>query len=456
MQFLKELLKKDLSYQEISMKNYFPDYNYWIKITRMTIFILIIILLLLSFTFSNAVTILFTWLLCIIVFFKQFKWIRNLKKYFDGKYFWQYKLLDFIIKNKLYQESSYGITDSSAVLAYKETEKTFIVYAIKYGDLYARKLEQLDLELSAMLNLKLIKKNILPSIVEYHFQTINPERQQIYEMIQSDDNMKIKIFDSVELSLFNNYSSIISGASGSGKSYLIYNMMAQFASKTVKRKIDNKYVVVHAKLYLHDNKMSDLYKHAQLANFPENYFGTTVADAFRMVREVTEEMEKRKVIYNKSSEFDKTLLKMGYEPILLIIDEYPSLTALFTKKQREEFDVLIGNLGRLSRQLSIGMWLVCQQANSDAVPTSLKTNLLNRFFMGQPDMQSSQMMFGRGANDLPRVSEIGEGIASIDGKEPVSFLAPMFKRDVNEVIQPVLQSVSKNYRDRLTEANTPN
>lgn len=113
-------------------------------------------------------------------------------------------------------------------------------------------------------------------------------------------------------------------------------MMTQFCMQVMRRQVGRGKKISHAKLYIVDPKESDLFKHCQVAEFPENQYGSTVGDAFRIMREVTVEMERRKKIYSENKEvFDSTILGMGEgEPILVLIDEYPSLVALMDKKQR--------------------------------------------------------------------------------------------------------------------------
>lgn len=102
----------------------------------------------------------------------------------------------------------------------------------------------------------------------------------------------------------------------------------------------------------------------------------------------------------------------------------------------------------MSRQLSLGIWVIAQQANAESIPTAIRDNLVGfRAFMGNPSPQSAMMMFERSTKELPEVIQVGEGIISIDGREPRKFLAPTFIGDVNKIIQPVLKTAVENWRE---------
>lgn len=362
------------------------------------------------------------------------------------------ELRNLILNNNYYEKNEYGTAYTNYLsLFYSETQDMLYVYAQKEGDRYQELTSKLRERLEAVLDLEFYRMVDSPKSVQYQFRKFPVSRKMINTFEQlKDPSMEIEIFDDLGLSLNNNYSGIISGASGGGKSYLVFHMMTQFCMQVMRKQVGRGKQIAHAKLYIVDPKESDLIKHCQIAEFPENQYGSTVADAFRIMREVTDEMERRKKIYSENKEvFDSTILGMGAgEPILVLIDEYPSLVALMDKKQRDDFDKLVGNFARLSRQLSLGIWVIAQQANADSIPTAIRDNLVGfRAFMGNPSPQSAMMMFERSAKELPEVTQVGEGIISIDGREPRKFLSPTFVGDVNEIIQPVLRTAVKNWRE---------
>lgn len=356
-----------------------------------------------------------------------------------------------IIENDLYE--MYGDRVAHQIdLGYIDKIDTFEVIIEKNGGVYQEVSEKLGKKLESALNYELIGVDNKPKYIAYIFRKEPMERQFIDELdlnpIRSE--LMIDIYDNTKINLRKNYSTLISGASGAGKSYLVYAMLGKYLQN---------YTVLDGKrqqseLYVIDPKQSDIYKHCQFSGMPKERYGTTVADAFEIVKRVTEEMEKRKAIYEKSEKFDVCMVDLGYPPILLLIDEYSSLVNMMDKKQRTDFDKLMGNLLRLSRQLSIGVWVISQSPDAKTFGDSgTRSQLVNSIYMGMPDQQASLMMFNRSQKDLPVVTDVGEGLSSIDGSEPQKFYSPTFTRNVDEVIQPILKQSANYFKEKSIDLN---
>lgn len=379
-----------------------------------------------------------------------------LSLYMKHRFFPKYRpfeptLRNFIYQNELYEEKN-GQLVSEIRMAYIEDSDLLRVIIEKNGDCYQKIANQLGESLESKLSMQLYETNETIDYVEYVFRKSPAERDVIKALPLEDEDMSLQIFDNNRIILRNNFSTIISGVSGSGKSTLLYGLIGQFVSKTVKGK--------HARLYVHDSKMSDIYKHMLLADMPEHQFGTTVKDAFSMLNELLAELERRKALYTNSEKFDTVAMDLDLtsdvlEPVLYVIDEYPSLLGLMDSKQRADWNKKLGNYLRLSRQLSMGAWLVLQQANADettGISTGLREQLVNKIYTGSEiTAQSAQMMFSRGIKELPKVMDKYGGILSIDSKEPVAFLSPSFAGDINEILHPVLVNASNNYKKFIKE-----
>lgn len=392
-----------------------------------------------------------SWLLILgyIIFMIKTGYTRIRRRFFSYGKPYEATLRNFIYKNKLYTEFSNGELESEIELGYIENLDTLTVVVIKDGGKYQEMSDKLSERLESALNISFYKKVVEPNYCEYIFRKIPVEREFIDSIALTDNSMKISLYDDICIDLNSNFSTLISGASGGGKSFITYGILAKFAQQTVKRKIGENYYTVHAKLFLIDAKQSDIYKHAMIADFPKENYASDVKGAFAIVKKFTEELEKRKDIYAKSKDFDVTMLKLGYEPQLLVLEEYSSLVSMMQKSQKEDFEKMVGNIARLGRQLSLGVLVIMQQASADSssgLPTGIKEQLVNKIFMGTPSQQSSMMMFNVGSKELPNVSKVGEGIVAIDN-EPISFLAPTFTQNIDKVIQPVLQNAANNYRE---------
>lgn len=411
----------------------------------------ILILLCSVFMFDKAPFV--SWLLILgYLFIVGRTFYRKIKsKFFTSGKPYEATLRNFIYKNNLFDAGSNGDILNEITLGYVEDKDagTLSVIVGKDGGKYQDVADNLAEKLASALKLDFYSKKSKVDSVIYVYRTVSVQRYAVDRIPLESEDMRIKIYGGQELSLRQNFSTLISGASGSGKSYFTYNIWADIVSKYVVRD-GKKY---HAKAYVIDPKMSDIYKHCSLSGYPENMYGSTVADAFKIIREFTEELEKRKKIYADINEFDKTLLDLGYEPQILLVDEYPSLVAQMDSKQLKDWEAKLGNIARLSRQLSQGVILIMQQAGAgeNGLPTSIREQLVNRVFLGNSEsisQQSSEMVFGQSKKDLPSpLFAVGEGLMSIDGNTPTSFLAPQFTVDVKTIVQPVLANAVINWKD---------
>lgn len=336
----------------------------------------------------------------------------------------------------LFTAAKDGAILRSAKFNYQLNDVSIVIQALKSGDEFAREMDTLDILLSSVLGISLSSKEIYATHVEYVFVYKQPERLHVTSLPLEDGSLKIKIYDDFVIDLRKNFSMLISGASGSGKSFFTYYYLTRFISQTVNGK--------HAKIYVIDPKLSDIYKLSKLSGLPVENYGTTNEDAFRIVRHYINEMNRRMEIYNKSDLFDSIGIDLGLPPLLLVIEEYSSLVASMDSKAKKDFENMVAIVAQKARSLSMGVCIVMQQPRSDSLSTNIREQLVNAIFLGAPTRESSQMVFS--TTDVPKVKkDKGVGLYSVDKESPKEFHSPMFNRDVFEVIFPVWEWAAKDY-----------
>ena len=344
----------------------------------------------------------------------------------------------FVIERQGLYKSSEGIILSSATLEYYFKDGYVFVNAILRGDEYVDRLCDIGIYLGTSLGITLESQELFPTCMQYKFRYIVPERQHITSLPLEDDSLKIQIYDDFIIDLRKNYSLLVSGSSGAGKSYSTYFIVSRFISQTVCGR--------HAKIFVIDPKMSDIYKLCQRSGMPVSNYGTSNEDAFRMLRQYINEMNRRMEIYNKSELFDSIGIDLGLPPLLLVIEEYSSLVASMDSKAKKDFENMVAIVAQKARSLSMGVCIVMQQPRSDSLSTNIREQLVNAIFLGgSPSRESSQMMFG--TTDVPKVQKgKGVGLYSIEREPPKEFQAPIFDRDVFETILPVWECAAKDYK----------
>lgn len=424
--------------------SFYEDYRYvnitpWIQKIRLIVLGISAFLFLVGIlsTASSMVLTLLFWFLAIALIYLQGKYLKRLKMWVEHNFWIDRLLLEMIVTNGLFDER----LQNSVWLSYRETQNTLDVIVLKRGDSFSRKVENLDIEIESALGLPLIEKNISPSRVEYSLMKHKPVRKQVTSLPKEDSNLKIEIYGDFVINLRHNYSMLVSGASGAGKSFFTYFWLTRFISQTVNGK--------HAKLFAIDSKQSDLLKLCRTAGMPTENFGTTNAEAFKIVRSYLKEMERRMVIYDESSAFDSVGIDIGLEPTLLIIEEYSSLVASLDTKEKKDFENMVAIIAQKARSLSMGICIVMQQPRSDSLSTNIREQLVNSVFLGNPSKESAGMMFG--TTDLPEVKGKGVGVYSIERGTPKEFESPQFTEDVFEVILPVWEHVAESYRTEIVK-----
>ena len=343
----------------------------------------------------------------------------------------------FVIERQGLYKSSEGIILSSATLEYYFKDGYVFVNAILRGDEYVDRLCDIGIYLGTSLGITLESQELFPTCMQYKFRYIVPERQHITSLPLEDDSLKIQIYDDFIIDLRKNYSLLVSGSSGAGKSYSTYFIVSRFISQTVCGR--------HAKIFVIDPKMSDIYKLCQRSGMPVSNYGTSNEDAFRMLRQYINEMNRRMEIYNKSELFDSIGIDLGLPPLLLVIEEYSSLVASMDSKAKKDFENMVAIVAQKARSLSMGVCIVMQQPRSDSLSTNIREQLAHAIFLGVPTRESSQMMFG--TTDVPNVKkDKGVGLYSTERESPKEFQAPIFDRDVFETLLPVWECAAKDYK----------
>lgn len=351
--------------------------------------------------------------------------------------------------NGLVQVSDGGL-ESEAVIYYAEYPRQVDVRYFKTGDRYQAGADKQGELLEAVLGMELVRQSDGVTkgeggkkpmqYVQYTFNKQRGEHEVVSALPVEDDAMKFDVSRGFTVDLRKNYSQLVSGASGAGKSYYTYYYLTRFISQTV----TSDGIARHAELFAIDPKMSDLYKLCQVTGMPREHYGSTNAEAFAIAKRFRAEVDRRKEIYNKSTAFDTVVADLGLPPLLLVIEEFSSLITSMDKKQRADFEAMLMQIVQMGRQLSMGLLIVMQSPKSEDLNTSIRANLATAVHLGVPTPQVAQMMFG--TSDLPAIgSEKGAGLVSLEKGAPIKFRAPEFGGDVFSTIMPVWEAVAKTY-----------
>ena len=202
---------------------------------------------------------------------------------------------------------------------------------------------------------------------------------------------------------------LLVGKSGGGKTYGLVYMLMYYASLG--------WCVVIA-----DPKNSDL---ALLGKSLGMRVETEPDEIVSLVQETYEQMEKRKRELEGRQKFGQTAQQQGYTPIMLVVDEFASLSLKLEKSQLAELMKRLGSIVLEGRQLSVNVTLCMQQANAQVVPTSIREQLVTKLVMGASDEQTYVTAFGQSSASevLAMAVKSGQGWLMTEG-----VLKPVFVR----------------------------
>ena len=187
---------------------------------------------------------------------------------------------------------------------------------------------------------------------------------------------------------------LISGSSGSGKSYLANELVIQAIAK-------------EWEITICDIKRSyGLYK-------AYTDYVYEIDDIVNKLQQIESEMHQR--LQAMQSELDNNpralAVDIGYKPMLVVVEEYISLLSSLDKKQREEVERIVKNLSVLARQVDIHLMIVMQSAGTENIQSTTRSNL-TKVLLGNAQSNIMTATFGTGV-DIPKINarlSKGEGL----------------------------------------------
>ena len=246
-----------------------------------------------------------------------------------------------------------------------------------------------------------VTKNNAQIVISYEdVKNFKPEKYDLMEyrkLIENTDKMDL-YFDRKHVVNLNDHPHILlSGSSGSGKSYL--------ANELVIQAIFKQYEVV----ILDIKRSYGLYK-----DHAEYYYETDTI--LQKIRDIENEMSER--MEKLQPELDKNphvlAVDIGYRPKLIVIEEYISLLSSMDKKQKEEMERIVKNISVLARQSNIHMLMVMQSAGTENINSTTRTNM-TKILMGRAQSNILNATFGNSGVDIPTTQlNKGEGLIQLD------------------------------------------
>ena len=246
------------------------------------------------------------------------------------------------------------------------------------------------------------------------------------QLIQSyHQTGEIPLMDIVTWDYVHSPHAIITGVSGSGKSYLMKTLLAICS-------VIGDTVVV-------DPKASDLARMtrtrpASSAIIPDfsssarqginnQFLNKVIAE----MKQLETEMYKRQgLLFIKSSKVSTDYRELRLKPIFLFLDEVGSLTIGATKTMKDDFQKTLTKLILLGRESGVYTVMSMQSARAEYIPTIVKDSISLRIQLGRLNSENTRFLFPE-LTDMPIVplGGNGTGIVSIAGDSRYAGIQPI-------------------------------
>lgn len=247
-----------------------------------------------------------------------------------------------------------------------------------------------------------ITQNNAEVIIVYEdMKNYKPEQYVLHDYISKIRSLDLLsfYFDKKHLVSLRDYPHfLISGQSGSGKSYFVNQIVIQAIVKG--------YDVV----ILDPKRSYGLYR-----NFTD--YSYELDNIVTKMQSVESQMISR--MQELQPELDRNpnvlAIDVGFKPMLVVIEEYISLISSLDKKQKEEVERIVKNLSVLARQSNIHILMVMQAAGTENINATTRSNL-TKILLGNAQSNILTATFGTGA-DIPNCHSKmnkGEGLIQLD------------------------------------------
>ena len=350
---------------------------------------------------------------------------------------------DIIIKNKIIDSLEYNLISIGAYTDINdkiiETPKIHIdlkneIIKIQYTNVNIRNKinNNIDVLSTALPDNLIVYKTYVSKdqkylIIEFEQikerETFNNPQDYLNKLSCGKDNSVMYIDNRSIIELKNSPHMLISGSTGYGKSFIVYQLLIEA-------------IIKHYEFIVFDIKRT----YQIFSNFGKVIVNKDeILPEFRKVRE---ELNERKLILDEALKKDPTIHATDLNlPIrFIVVEEFLSLSSNLSKKEFEELEQLILDIAVVGRSLGYSLILITQVSSAQSLSSNIRSNCSVRMVCGNSDRTILETAFGKG--NVPEITQKfgkGEGLIQIEGD-----ISPFSMPYLNFKIQDVLNIIN-NY-----------
>lgn len=391
---------------------------------------------------SLVIAILFI-IITFTIFYKELMKIRNIQKLaeliFSSRYYIKpqitqsYKRKGNFWLNLFSFSSLVGTRENLKSLYFpkfyiKQKKEEIKIYIYLDGSIFQEQFINLDKKLELVYSLTLTDKYIDNEHQVYILKLFNENDRINFTNIDNED-YKIKLMNNLYWNFRKEPHAIITGATGSGKTYLLFYLIKEILRKNYELKII-------------DPKKSDL---SQFEKVSKNLVAYDKEKIIEVIKNTVIEMENRyNIMFNEVDKFGKDFSSFGIKPYFLIFDEQATFISMLDTKEKKEVDSLIKNIILKGRQAGINIIFTLQRADTQFIDGAVRDQLHLRVGLGKLSNDGYKMLFENLDVNYAELNVIGYGYYKIYSKKdlPKIFLSPYVK-DEQEVYKEIVQLIKE-------------
>ncbi|HEP1358173.1 cell division protein FtsK [Streptococcus pyogenes] len=341
----------------------------------------------------------------LIYFFKNGSTRMKLKYFIQVNQLYLADDIKQIIDDEQNQKSTQISVSSIIKWKYSRNEYQDKILKISFfrqgSSIIDKKLLELGPQLEALFKADLLDSNNFRDYVEYNL-LVKESANEDYYISQFVHDKNVIDIHKIRLNKYYDWHFeklphlLISGNSGSGKSYQLYEIISESKKTT-----DN--------IYICDGKNDELTLYSKQI-FKIKNIHSNEKSILKCVKEVEQEMNRR---FEQRQENAKII---HFEPLFLIIDEYTSLKLTMEKREYLSLEQSIKNLILKARSANIHLVISLQRASAENMNLDIRDNCSLKLGLGNLSVENYKMIFNETINkDELKQKEVGQGYIYLDG-----------------------------------------
>ena len=235
------------------------------------------------------------------------------------------------------------------------------------------------------------------------------DEQDFIKWINEGKPTSFKLDNENTIDLIENNGILITGKSGSGKSFFAQELLIQG-------------IIKHWDISILD------YKRSYQAFIPFCKVAFSVEDIVSELEAILDDLHNRQTVMDEELKENPEALAIdkGFPVKFVLIEEYLALVnSGADKKTLERIEKMILEITTTGRSLNVYLCMVLQVSSATTLNTSIRSNLPIKIVFGNPDRTIYETTFGK--SSIPSIMtrmDKGEGLVSIDG-DIIPFSSPL-------------------------------